>query len=113
LHVLGHQRGRGALHERELGQPRVVGALGLVELQVEVLVLERVVELVGERDLPEEPVGSLRTFHDAQASAAGVVVARHLLAVHRLRDLPQVDAGLEQAEQLEHLLVGVAAHRRI
>ena len=42
-----------------------------------------------------------------------VVIARDSLAEHGRRHIPQVDRRLEQPDQLEHLLVGVAPRRRV
>ena len=95
-----------------LASAGVVGARAL-EVEPEALVLERVRELVGERDLVQHPVLGLGALDDPQALRARVVVAGHALAEDGGRHLAQVDAGLEQPEQLEHLLVGVAPARGV
>ena len=52
--VVGHQRRGGALGQRRLRERRVVGQ-SLAAVEPEALVLERVHELVGERDLEQRP----------------------------------------------------------
>ena len=92
----------------EVGERRVVGARGLLEVELEPLVLERVRELVGERDLVEHAVRRLGALDHPQPPGARVVVAGDALAEDRGGHAAQVDVGLEQAEQLQHLLVGLA-----
>ena len=65
------------------------------------LVLQRVRQLVRERDVVDA-----RAAHEREVLAARVVVAGDLLAEDGRLDLPQVGARREQAEQLEQLLVG-------
>jgi hypothetical protein len=77
-----------------------------------VLVLERVRELVRERDLDERRRAG-RVLDDREPLRARVVEAGDLVAEQRPRDRAQARAGLEQAEQLEQLLVGPLPRGRV
>ena len=95
--VLEHHAGRRPLDERRVGERAVAAALRAIRVELEALVLERVDELVGDRDLVEHRVGGRAVVDDPQAPRARVVVAGHLLAEHRALDLAQVGALREQA----------------
>ena len=70
-------------------------------LEPEALVLERVRELVGEDHLLEHARARAGALDDPQPAVARVVVAGHALAEQVAAQLAQVDAGLDQPEQLE------------
>jgi hypothetical protein len=72
-----------------------------------------VVELVREHHLREHARPRRRPAHDPQPLRARVVVAGDALGERRGADAAQGHVGLDQPEQLEHLLVGAALLARV
>ena len=92
-----------------MGERGVARAVEVVQVEVVALVLERVDELVRERDLVRHRIGRGAAVDDTQGSRTRVVVARHLTLVDGGCGLAQVVLRAQEAEELVELLVGAAA----
>jgi hypothetical protein len=108
-HVVGHRHRGRPLDERHARGALVVEAASDVE--VEVLVLERMRELVSEDDLVLGATAA--PLDDRHRLGLVVVEAGHLLAEDRPGQLAQVGAARQETQQCQDLLVVSAPLRRV
>ncbi len=103
LGVIGHDGRGGAFGERLLAQREVVVEV-LLGVEPEALILERVHELVGERQLEDLPPPPRLADHD-QPLATVVVEAEHLLALDGLERSRDSLVLAQQTDEPQRLLV--------
>ena len=106
--VLRHEGGGGALDERRLGE-RAVVVRHAGEGQAELLVLQRVIEFVGEDELGERRACRHRVTEEKELLLLRVVVGRGVGRDLR-GDLREAVFGLEQAQELQ---LGFACRKRL
>ena len=109
--VVAHD-GRGSALEKRIMSHGCIVIQRFARAQAEVLVVQRMVELVGESDLEQRPA-RLLVPDDHQSLRAFVVEAQDFLPLGRAQHFLEVRRGRKKPDELELLFVHLRAATRV